>query len=138
MPHRHDHSHDDEAAPEGETPDYLGGAPIVPQPLVPDMSVADLIDTAFQAYNAGDMARFDIRTLDQIGMPIEAGPPSVISTGLRPRVNVFAAQNDIPGSYVLNVRVGGPDSNGLNVITLTSGSVSKKLYLSVQSGLPMP
>jgi deoxyhypusine synthase len=53
MPHRHDHTHDEHPAPEGDTPDYLGGAPIIPQPLAPDMNVADLIDGAFQAYNAG-------------------------------------------------------------------------------------
>lgn len=32
--------------------DYLGGAPIIPQRITPDISAADLIDTAFQAYNA--------------------------------------------------------------------------------------
>jgi deoxyhypusine synthase len=33
--------------------DYLQGAPIVPRRIPPEISVADLIDTAFQAYNAG-------------------------------------------------------------------------------------
>ncbi|HEY7835139.1 MAG TPA: deoxyhypusine synthase [Ktedonobacterales bacterium] len=33
--------------------DYLGGERIVPARLQPDMSVADLLDSAFQAYNAG-------------------------------------------------------------------------------------
>jgi deoxyhypusine synthase len=33
--------------------DYLQGERIVPRPLRPEMSVADLLDEAFQAYNAG-------------------------------------------------------------------------------------
>jgi deoxyhypusine synthase len=39
-----------EALPDG---DYLSGPRIVPRPLTPDMTVADLLDGAFQAYNAG-------------------------------------------------------------------------------------
>jgi deoxyhypusine synthase len=45
-----------EAAPDQPTPrpeEYLGGARIVPRRIQPDMTVADLIDGAFQAYNAG-------------------------------------------------------------------------------------
>jgi deoxyhypusine synthase len=40
--------HDDSSADR-----YLGGQRIVPARLTPDMTVADLIDGAFQAYNAG-------------------------------------------------------------------------------------
>lgn len=67
MPHRPDHTHeqtvnqgDFTAPPEGdhsgETPaleDYLSGPAIIPTRITPNMSAADLIDTAFQAYNAG-------------------------------------------------------------------------------------
>lgn len=59
MPHRlpRDESvhHDSQARPE-EVPqadDYLSGERILPHPLRADMSVADLIDEDFQAYNAG-------------------------------------------------------------------------------------
>ncbi len=41
----------DDQAPGAE--EYLRGARIVPRPLRPDMSAADLVDEAFQAYNAG-------------------------------------------------------------------------------------
>ncbi|HEX6798113.1 MAG TPA: deoxyhypusine synthase [Ktedonobacterales bacterium] len=39
-----------EVSPEGG---YLSGPRIVPRPLAPDMSAADLVDGVFQAYNAG-------------------------------------------------------------------------------------
>ena len=57
MPHRmHDgpapDSHEDEQT--ALTADeYLTGERIVPHRLMPDMSVADLLDNSFQAYNAG-------------------------------------------------------------------------------------
>ncbi len=55
MPHRPDHTHSNhehnDAAPDMEA--YLDGAPIVPQRVTADISAADLIDTTFQAYNAG-------------------------------------------------------------------------------------
>jgi deoxyhypusine synthase len=38
------------AAPEGQG--YLSGQPILPQRLRPDMTVAELVDSAFQAYNS--------------------------------------------------------------------------------------
>jgi deoxyhypusine synthase len=62
VPHRpHEgpqHPHDDtEAQPTVngalDAKDYLTGERIVPRRLQPDMSAADLIDNAFQAYNAG-------------------------------------------------------------------------------------
>ncbi len=61
MPHRPDHHHTDFTAPDegdhgGVAPsmdDYLQGAPIVPRRITPDISAAELIDTVFQAYNAG-------------------------------------------------------------------------------------
>jgi deoxyhypusine synthase len=43
-----------DAQPDGlETGEYLTGERIVPRRLAPDISVADLIDGSFQAYNAG-------------------------------------------------------------------------------------
>jgi deoxyhypusine synthase len=39
------------AAPKAE--DYLGGERILPRRIEPEMTVADLVDSAFQAYNAG-------------------------------------------------------------------------------------
>jgi deoxyhypusine synthase len=59
MPHRPpaDRSSGDSghrpAAPSPSTGDYLRGERIVPRPLRPEISAADLIDEAFQAYNAG-------------------------------------------------------------------------------------
>jgi deoxyhypusine synthase len=56
MPHRPDHTHESDQGDQPLAPtaqDYLSGAPIVPQRITPDMTTADLIDTAFQAYNAG-------------------------------------------------------------------------------------
>jgi deoxyhypusine synthase len=57
MPHRPDHIHPNPNPEHGDASpameDYLGGPPIVPQRITADISVADLIDTAFQAYNAG-------------------------------------------------------------------------------------
>ncbi len=61
MPHRPDQHHQDMTAPDegdhsGIAPtmdDYLQGAPIVPRRIEAGMTAADLIDTAFQAYNAG-------------------------------------------------------------------------------------
>jgi deoxyhypusine synthase len=42
-----------DGAEAASTEDYLSGERIVPQRIVPDMTVADLLDGAFQAYNAG-------------------------------------------------------------------------------------
>jgi deoxyhypusine synthase len=57
MPHRPEHNHEPEAIGQSsDVPtmeDYLHGAPIVPRRITPEISAADLIDTAFQAYNAG-------------------------------------------------------------------------------------
>ncbi|MBF6591882.1 MAG: deoxyhypusine synthase [Ktedonobacterales bacterium] len=61
MPHRPHHEppaseHDASDAEGDDAPraeDYLRGARILPRPLRPEMSAADLIDEAFQAYNAG-------------------------------------------------------------------------------------
>ena len=61
MPHRlHDgpapDGHDEENGEEQLAPhadEYLTGERIVPHRLKPDMSVADLLDSSFQAYNAG-------------------------------------------------------------------------------------
>jgi len=51
-PDDYDHDHKDEQA--ALTADeYLTGERIVPHRLTPDMSVADLLDNSFQAYNAG-------------------------------------------------------------------------------------
>jgi deoxyhypusine synthase len=62
MPHRpnegpprpHDEAHaadDDATAPQAE--DYLSGERILPRRIEPEMTAADLIEGAFQAYNAG-------------------------------------------------------------------------------------
>ncbi len=59
MPHRHNHSDDDHSQDTHSEPniptmdDFLQGAPIIPGKIAPGISAADLIDTAFQAYNAG-------------------------------------------------------------------------------------
>ncbi len=61
MPHRHNHTDGDRdnsqnihSEPNAPTmDDYLQGAPIIPGKISPGVSAADLIDTAFQAYNAG-------------------------------------------------------------------------------------
>jgi deoxyhypusine synthase len=61
VPHR---PHEGPARPpeEAEEPvatgpeDYLSGERIVPRRIEPDMTAADLIDTAFQAYNAGRLS----------------------------------------------------------------------------------
>jgi deoxyhypusine synthase len=45
--HHHEHKH------EPTQSDYLSGAQILPRRVQPDMTVADLIDQQFQAYNAG-------------------------------------------------------------------------------------
>jgi deoxyhypusine synthase len=60
-PHQHHHHHQPDPtrhtqgqAPQGEEQQvgYLSGQQIVPQRLRPDMTVAELVDTAFQAYNS--------------------------------------------------------------------------------------
>ncbi len=48
--HSHPMSSEADASHDGE---YLTGERIVPRPISPDISVADLIDGSFQAYNAG-------------------------------------------------------------------------------------
>lgn len=57
MPHRQDHHHDDMQHDHRDqspvTQDFLQGTPIIPHRLTANMSVADLIDSSFQAYNAG-------------------------------------------------------------------------------------
>ncbi len=58
MPHRPDHTRDDphprdEHGDQPAMPDYLSGPAIVPERISAHMTVADLIDTVFQAYNAG-------------------------------------------------------------------------------------
>ncbi len=54
MPHRPDHTASSGGGKRSkkQMTDYLGGAPIVPRRITPDMSAADLIDATFQAYNA--------------------------------------------------------------------------------------
>ena len=42
---------DESSTPQAE--DYLSGERIVPRRIAPEMTVADLMDSAFQAYNAG-------------------------------------------------------------------------------------
>jgi deoxyhypusine synthase len=51
--HHHDthHSHD-HAADHSEASDYLSGAQILPRRIRPDMTVVELIDEQYQAYNA--------------------------------------------------------------------------------------
>jgi minor extracellular serine protease Vpr len=82
-------------------------------------------------YSFGDTATIIIRSTDQIGMPLDAGVPTATLTGVRGLVTV-AADGDIPGTYELTVRVGRPDANGLNVVTVTAGGASKDLALVVQ------
>jgi deoxyhypusine synthase len=59
MPHDPEqpvHSHHNHTENVHSTPtmeEYLGGAPIIPERISTNMSAADLIDIAFQAYNAG-------------------------------------------------------------------------------------
>ncbi|HEV2445320.1 MAG TPA: hypothetical protein VGS58_05340, partial [Candidatus Sulfopaludibacter sp.] len=58
MPHR-PHEGPTRAADDGQrhpasaNGDYLSGERIVPRPIAPGISAADLIDGTFQAYNAG-------------------------------------------------------------------------------------
>jgi minor extracellular serine protease Vpr len=82
-------------------------------------------------YSVGDTASITIRSLDLIGMPFDAGTPTATMTGVRGSVSVTAV-GDIPGTYQLTVRVGRPDTNGENVVTVTAGSVSRDLVLFVQ------
>ena len=67
MPHRPEHtSHQHEHEPHEQRPDaadaaptmadYLSGPAIIPQRIAADISVADLIDGSFQAYNAGRLS----------------------------------------------------------------------------------
>ena len=52
-----DHEQHDQQDDEGQhtltSDDYLTGERITPTRLAPDMTVADLLDSSFQAYNAG-------------------------------------------------------------------------------------
>ena len=51
---RHALTHDQAAPPEvSPDGDYLSGPRIVPRTLAPGVGAADLVDGAFQAYNAG-------------------------------------------------------------------------------------
>ncbi len=55
--HHHDtHPSDDHAADHSEAIDYLGGAPILPHRIRPDMTVVELIDEQYQAYNAARLS----------------------------------------------------------------------------------
>jgi minor extracellular serine protease Vpr len=82
-------------------------------------------------YSAGDTATIVIRSTDLIGMPFDAGTPTATMTGVRGSVTV-APTGDVPGTYQATVRVGRPDANGLNVVTITAGGTSKDLTLVVQ------
>jgi len=52
MPHHDTHSTHDHASDHTETNDYLSGTQILPRRIRPDMTVAELIDEQYQAYNA--------------------------------------------------------------------------------------
>ncbi|MBV9258272.1 MAG: deoxyhypusine synthase family protein, partial [Ktedonobacteraceae bacterium] len=52
MPHHDTHPTHDHAADHAETNDYLSGTKILPRRIRPDMTVAELIDEQYQAYNA--------------------------------------------------------------------------------------
>ena len=52
MPHHDTHPTHDHAADHTETNDYLSGTQILPRRIRPDMTVAELIDEQYQAYNA--------------------------------------------------------------------------------------
>ena len=82
-------------------------------------------------YSFGDSASILIRSADLIGMPFDAGTPTATTTGVRGLATV-APTGDIPGTYQVTVRVGRPDSNGLNVITITAGGVSSTCDLLTQ------
>jgi deoxyhypusine synthase len=52
-PAPHDNDDNDEEQQALTSDDYLTGERITPTRLAPDMTVADLLDISFQAYNAG-------------------------------------------------------------------------------------
>jgi minor extracellular serine protease Vpr len=81
-------------------------------------------------YNVGDSASILIRSTDLIGMPFDAGTPTVTNSGVRGLTSVAPIGN-IPGTYQITVRVGRADSNGLNVITITAGGVSNTCSLQL-------
>ncbi len=101
----------------------------VPGTVVQYISVQSL--SPDPPYFTGDTVAIVIRTTDAVGLPLEAGPPTVSITGVRPRSTVTAT-GDIPGTYEIDVRIGGPDADGLNVVTITSGGVSKEIGFYVQ------
>jgi deoxyhypusine synthase len=51
--HAHNHNHDHSDHQEPTQQDYLSGPQILPHRIHPEMTVAELIDQQFQAYNAG-------------------------------------------------------------------------------------
>ncbi len=52
MPHHDTHHNHNHATDHAEASDYLGGAQILPRRIRPDMTVVELIDEQYQAYNA--------------------------------------------------------------------------------------
>ena len=100
---------------------------------VPGTAVANIAALLYDPgpYSAGDSTTIYIRSTDLIGMPFDAGTPTVTATGVRVGLSVKPI-GDIPGTYEIDVRVGRADANGLNVITVNAGGVSKDLALGVQ------
>jgi hypothetical protein len=81
-------------------------------------------------YCPGDMATIIIRSVDAIGLPLDAGVPQVSVTGVRSKVSVVSSGN-IPGTYEVDVQIGRPDANGLNAVTVSTGGISQEIDLSV-------
>jgi len=55
MPH-HSTPHSNDQGADHEQSDYLSGTPIIPRRIRPDMTVTELIDEQFQAYNAARLS----------------------------------------------------------------------------------
>ena len=100
---------------------------------VPGNAVAGISTLLYDSgpYSTGDATSLMIRTTDVIGMPFDAGAPQVSITGVRASAGIASA-GDIPGTSQISIRIGRADMNGLNVVTVTSGSLSKSFPLGVQ------
>jgi minor extracellular serine protease Vpr len=86
----------------------------------------------------------DFRLLDASGMPAAAGgPPTVTTTSTRAAVvsvypvsdfvGDYNPQDYIPGTYEAQITTGRPDGNGNNVFTITSGSFTMDILVSIDT-----
>ncbi len=82
--------------------------------------------------STGDQVSFLVRYVDQVGLPVAGDAPTVTFTGARTRLQQVTALDGIPGTFEIDVQIGRADPNGLNVFTITAGSVTRTVTVFIQ------